>query len=650
MLNSSYTILPVDTDTLIKTDKLLEQDKELLKDFQVNNSFNQEVNIIELHIYSLEGTLLSSDYKYRFSTLSLNAQSAGKDGASILTVNPAEDAERYGYDNGDVTLIYNFLNNLISKDKIATPFYIEQISDDRTELRALTLQLDNQELKEKIQTTINKLNDSSDFLDFKLNFNNNNFYKAVNLKTEEYDGDLSVVIKLYQPLGAEISTKSTFIIQEEISDTVGYTVQKNIVEEAAKLNYLKGPNFDIELKDDSHTPTQYFNFNELFSFPVTNSYYELRSLFNEKSANISVDHNNYNEFVHFSSAEERVKNFKYKLDLIHSYEDYLESTGSIAYTATGISGSREYYRTLIKGIVDNFDHYDRFLFYESGSNSWPKTNSNRPYINSKSSVASTTSWYNSQILTASLFDVNNEDRLINTVPSFIRDDGNNSTYLTFVDMIGQHFDNIWIYTKAVSDKYDGDNRLIKGISKDLVKEALTSFGINIKESNQGLDTLFAEFTGDGYQSGSETINSYSIATSGGSNSYLQPVPRDLYTKEVYKRIYHNVPLLLKSKGTERGIKALINCFGIPTDLLKIRYFGGADSSRENQANGQAFLGPYTSVSSSLDKIRLSNTGSIISGVSGMSTAGLNLSRFTSLNKRDRKFTNDIRSCVISALI
>jgi hypothetical protein len=63
--------------------------------------------------------------------------------------------------------------------------------------------------------------------------------------------------------------------------------------------------------------TGFFNYNELFSYPVTSSYYELYSLFEESSAQISVDHSNYSDFINFSSAEERLRNFKYKVDLVN---------------------------------------------------------------------------------------------------------------------------------------------------------------------------------------------------------------------------------------------------------------------------------------------------------------------------------------------
>ena len=47
------------------------------------------------------------------------------------------------------------------------------------------------------------------------------------------------------------------------------------------------------------------------------------------------------------------------------------------------------------------------------------------------------------------------------------------------------------------------------------------------------------------------------------------------TKEVWKRLYHNAPYLLKTKGTERGIKALMACYGLPSTILNIKEYGGS---------------------------------------------------------------------------
>ena len=46
------------------------------------------------------------------------------------------------------------------------------------------------------------------------------------------------------------------------------------------------------------------------------------------------------------------------------------------------------------------------------------------------------------------------------------------------------------------------------------------------------------------------------------------------TKEVWKRLYHNAPYLLKTKGTERGLRALMSCYGDPASMLNVKEYGG----------------------------------------------------------------------------
>ena len=204
----------------------------------------------------------------------------------------------------------------------------------------------------------------------------------------------------------------------------------------------------------------------------------------------------------------------------------------------------------------------------------------------------------------------------------------------FIEMISQHFDNLWVYFKAVSDKYDTDNRLDFGLSKDLVKDAIESFGVKLFTGNQNSDNVFAQFVGEGIQTGSENITSMSVATSASFNSgstaleHLQPVPKNDYQKEIQKRIYHNLPYLIKTKGTERGLRALLNCYGVPDTILSIKQHGGKFISSSR------FFGPeYSTTTGSTEKIRLDNTGSNVSGST--------LSLYSSVVDNDKKYTDDL---------
>jgi hypothetical protein len=629
MADITYTVTDSSPEIIPGFEQYSEADKSLIDSFEINNLFDPQKHFSELHIYSTTDTLLESDSNYTRYKFLGNAQSAGKPGASNLTIDPVSDSIEYGYTNGGVKLLYHFINDLFTPDKSTAEFFINAISEDRTELRLLASTLDSSAIQQTALLFAEDLKNQSYFDGFRLNFGNNDLLIGINIGTIPYNEQTAVTIKLYEPLPDTYDIGSTLNIVEIISDSISYEIESQSPVEEIRFPTLRSPNFNIDIQDYSIVPSQYFNYNELFSYPVNNSNSQIFSVFNEKGIEISIDYTNYNDFVHFSSAQERLINFKYKLDLINSYSASLSSISGVTPTLAGASGSTTYYNGLIEGILSNFDHYERFLYYESGSNSWPKTNNKKPYINAVSTTPAAVTWYTDQISEATYFDNTNNNLLVNTIPTYLRDDANNEHYLTFIHMIGQHFDNLWLYGKAVSDKYDADNRLDFGISRDLVAEALKNFGVQLYTSNRSIQDLFTTIIGQSYQSGSEQITNYITGSYTGSNAPIQPTSYDNYQKEIYKRIYHNLPLLLSSKGTERGLRALINCFGIPQDILQIKLYGGRN------VDERPFYGDYRYYTSSLDKIRLDHTGSLITGST--------LSSYTSIYKRDPKYTDDLHA-------
>ena len=629
MADITYTVNQDSPENIAGFEQYSQQDKNLVGSFQINSVFDANKHLAELHILSLSDELLESDYNYTSHTQLGNAQSSGQEGASILTIDPIADSKAYGYENGGVKLLYHFLNDLYTKDKSTQEFFIQSISPDRLEVALSTLNLTPEEVVSYTSDIKNKVAGLSYFAGFRLNFKNSDLVISTNIDTLDLQGHKVVVVKLYEPLPSTYDLKSTLSIVEEVSDSVAYEVDSQIILQPESLPTLRSANFNIEVADESIIPTQYFDYTDLLSYPVSNDTNQIFSAINEKSIDVNVDYSNFADFVHFSSAQERLLNFKYKLDLVNSYYSNLNAISGSTTGLQAVSGSAKYYQGLITGIVGNFDHYERFLYYESGSTSWPKSDTTKPYVNKASNTSEAVLWFTNQVSNALAFDQTNNSSLVYSIPAYLSEDSNNQNYLTFVYMIGQHFDNLWLYAKAVTDKYDADNRPNFGISRDLVAEALKNFGVKLYTSNKSIEDLFTTFIGQAYQSGSEKINHYITGSLTGSNTPIQPTSYDSYQKEVQKRIYHNLPLLLKSKGTERGVRALINCFGISSDILPIKLYGG-----ENQTN-LPFFGDQQYVTSSLDKIRLDNTGSI--------TDGNTLSGLTSIINRDDKYTDDLHT-------
>jgi hypothetical protein len=632
MADITYTVNQDNPENIAGFEQFSQADTQLVNKFEINSLFVKEKNYIEFHILDLVDTLLESNYNYISYKELGNAQSAGREGASILTINPVQDIEKSGYSTGDVKVLYHFLNDLYTLNNQQVSFFIQEISPDRTEIKLQSLELTNEEVLKFTRQIQNKLTTQSFFSEFRLNFKNNNLIIGVNIDTLTENNNNVVVVKLYEPLPIEFEVKSTLNIVETVADSVAYIIDSSISSTPEILPTLRPANFNLELTDTETIPTGYLSYDELFSYPVNNSNNQIYSLINEKGVELSIDHTSFSNFIHFSSAYERLVNFKYKLGLIENYTINLSEIENISIQSTSTTGSAYYYENLIEGIVGNFDHYERFLYYESSSYSWPKSNTTKPYINIPSSDPTAINWYADQLAIANNYDLTNLNAIINSIPSFLREDLNNANYITFIHMIGQHFDNLWIYGKGVSDKYDADNRLDFGISKDLVGEALKNFGVKLYTSNKSTEDLFSTFIGQGYVSGSEIIDQYITGSITGSNIPIEPSSFDSYQKEINKRIYHNLSYLLKTKGTERGVRALINCFGIPSDILTVKLYGGRN--RETTP----FFGNSNYSTSSLDKIRLDNTGSEITGNT--------LSQYTSITKPDYKYTDDLHGVEI----
>jgi hypothetical protein len=224
MADIKYTVSQDDPNNIQGFEQFSQADKNLIGTFEVNNLFDSTKNLAELHIYSLSDTLLESHYDYSRYRLLGNAQSAGKSGATTLTIDPIEDAKAYGYQYGGVKLLYHFLNDPYTLQKEKVPFYIDSISPDRTEVRLQSLELSTDDIKSYTTQIKDKLASQSYFNEFRLNFENNDLLIGINIDVVDDGGDSYVVVKLYEPLPSNYSVKSITYVNEIISDSVAFEV------------------------------------------------------------------------------------------------------------------------------------------------------------------------------------------------------------------------------------------------------------------------------------------------------------------------------------------------------------------------------------------------------------------------------------------
>lgn len=555
-----------------------EKDTSLISTFEIGESFNSQEDYIELHVYDANSSYL----------IGLEDYTNYKIYDTNLVIDPAADLEDLGFYTGQYFSVYNFFKSLLGSSE-NTPFFISEISADRTEVRLSTNTIDAQTIERGVTSVLTNLNNSTYYYDFYLNFGFNNLVIANNIQLDSSNPtNPTVLIKLYEPLPDSFQLNDITWVVENQTAPVAYNITANLVlNEVQTTVNLRGPNFTIaDVKQAA--ATNQASYTEILT---TNSaqgsasfQYKLNSLLQEKGIEINIDYSDYANFVHFSSAQTRLENFYYKLSLI---EQYQASASIVSSGTTYTSASNALWQRKIDDIITHFDGYEYYLYYESGSTTWPKRTIEPPYQNYPTTDLIAVQWLEDQLAVASSFDDLNKDYLVYAIPQYIREDSNNEQFNLFVEMIGQHFDIVWTYTKDVTQKFNADNRLDFGISKDLIADTLRDLGVSLYENNFATQNIYSSLLGVTPESsllnipnislttpvptGLEYVTDYVLASP--TSSLL---PLDDANKEIYKRIYHNLPLLLKKKGTTAGLKLLLNLYGIPDTILRINEFGGQD--------------------------------------------------------------------------
>jgi hypothetical protein len=574
------------------------EDINLISNTEVQESFGGTGDYIEFYVYDAGGNLLSTNYNYlnyklptsvgltpvsstqpnttgNIQTTDIGVVSTFNNPTGslypIVEIDPVADIQNVGYSSGEFNAKYYFFQNKLS-NSTDKALFVKEISADRTEIRLGSTSLTNTEIEDTVNSIIDDINASVYQIDNILNFGNNEQYVAINIALNKASTGYEVLFKMYEPLPLSVQVKQTLWVVHEKVDPYNFDVNldKLVLQPAAPT--LRGPNFDISIPEQGTVSTGYTTYSNLVDSLQSlqqSSFHQLSNLIASQSADINIDYTDYNNFVFFGSAYQRLSNFYGKAQQIEAYNNlittYTAQTASVPSLQTEINQ----YSASIVNIITQFDGYEHYLYFESSSYAWPKVNSTKPYV--LQSTGSVSTWYNALIASAQTYDANNYDNLEYSVPAYLKNDPANQPFLDFLNMVGHYFDNIWVYIKAITDINYANNNLEEGISRDLVYERLKSLGVKLYNTQAG-EALSSFLVGA--NTGSSTFDNNFTVT----GSYLNNIPRKDLVSELYKRIYHNLPLLAKTKGTAAGLGYLITIFGITGSILSVKEYGGSTKS------------------------------------------------------------------------
>lgn len=488
---------------------------------------------------------------------------------------------------GKFRFIVNFFRNTMGEYDRQF-LYIKDISPDRTELQLKWVTditateksqfLDYIALYDTLPQTAQET-----YTQYLLNFGRNKTYAYVNSVVR----DDIIYIKLLKPLPVDLKLNFKCWVVEELKLPYVDSIAILPTTQTKTFNTLSNPNWDasansINISSDDSLK----NWNDLLGSSVQTSQQIIDTYFSGSLEGIplNIDFRDFNNFIFYSSAEERLRNFKYKLELLEYYTSQINilnvTSGSIA-TKNLLD-----YTTKQTSLISGFDGFEKYLYYESSSLLYnnnipainpavasvtgsyvfplPKTNSTKPYINYSTTSSAFVTWYSNLISTASLYDDLNINRLINVLPNQLKWNEDNEQLFTFVNMLGHHYDILHSYIKHAALIYKREENPKLGVPNELLYDVAKQFGWNLTAGNQykdlwsytlGTDELGTPLTG------SNTVGDPSVA---GKNM----------TYAVWRRIVNNLPLLLKSKGTKRSVQALLSCYGIPQSMISINEYGG----------------------------------------------------------------------------
>lgn len=398
----------------------------------------------------------------------------------------------------------------------------------------------------------------------------------------------SIILKLYKPLPQEITTNSTLWITKLLANPIIETV---ILREDIKSECppLRGPNFKIPV---DYVTGQSTNFESLDTLILSSSVSSSATLIQDYLNRGNIDTSDLNiqyvsgsiaantatylwdNFTHFSSAKERLDNFVYKVQLIEAYENAISSSNYDP-TNTGypnsftIKQNIELQTEKKNKIIGAFDEFEKFLYtYSSEYSTNDDTSMTWPYdsgVRMLSTTSTVVDWYNSVSLLAEKFDKENKNALLNNIPSYIKNKEENDQFLLFVTMIGQHFDIIYFFNKAIERSRGVNYSSKNGIANKLLYEKLKSFDWDAK--NLAANSKLWEYV-------------LGMDTDGNVKQLTAAKQRN---SEIWRRILNNIPYLLKHKGTKRAVHALLACYGIPSNNLSILEFGGPEISETTKS-------------------------------------------------------------------
>jgi hypothetical protein len=337
-------------------------------------------------------------------------------------------------------------------------------------------------------------------------------------------------------------------------------------EEITAVNTLAGPDFTVDAETrNKGRDAEFESLDEITqgkTFETSKNFLQSR-ISGSKAVDLNVDFTDFDNFIQYSSAEERIKNFKFKIEKIYQTIQDLKSL-----EVPG--GQTETLKREVESVIGSFDAYERFLF--QSENGYPKNDAGALV-----EPENAEQWFREITNRARIYDGQNDSALRKQVPEFVRENPDNEKFLLFVDMIGHWFDVNWLYIRHIGNVSSTSENAFdpETLSADLSSVVAESLGFetfNGFNAEKFFDEIFD-------RNNIETLFDSTDVAEPDENREVKNgkvnLTRYEAQQQVWRRFLRNAIHFYKNKAALDSVDAITNILGIPADSLIVRESGGS---------------------------------------------------------------------------
>ena len=169
-----------------------------------------------------------------------------------------------------------------------------------------------------------------------------------------------------------------------------------------------------------------------------------------------------------------------------------------------------------------------------------------------------TSWYDGMYDSASAFDTDNINSLENNLPLYIQESNDYGELKDFLSLQGEQYDVIRNHVDSLGTLNNRGYTELNSPPKNTLPMLLNNMGW-------------------------EAINPFSGSLSETLGSYLSGITSiDDIKNNTWRKTLNNLLYVYKTKGTQNSVRGLMNIYGYPPDVLKVREFGGTTGDAVQQ--------------------------------------------------------------------